>query len=318
MNEGDLVARVRALFSDRIGDDAAVIGGEVITTDMLVEDVDFTRAYPLRLIARKSLAVNLSDIAAMGARPTYAVVAVALPEWARDGVDEFLQAMSEAAKEWRVEIVGGDFSAADKLVISVAMLGTIETRPLLRSGAATGDRIYVSRPIGGSAAGLELLRQGWSAAEGFDPPASAAGYAYLQREFGRSAISRHLDPEPEIALGLALARMPEVTACLDISDGLSTDLRHLCDASRCGAEIERERIPIFPGLLESGLGAQDAVLHGGEEYALLFTASLREAELSSRLKRPVYAIGRIVAGDRVLLNGQPLQAAGWDHFSPRR
>lgn len=304
MNEKDLVARARALFSDRIGDDAAVIGEEVLTTDMLVEDVDFRRGTPLRLIARKSLAVNLSDVAAMGARPSYAVVGIALPEWARNGADELLVAMSEAAREWGVEIVGGDFSAADKLVISVAMLGRIESRPLLRSGARPGDRIYVSRPIGGSAAGLALLQQGWDEGKA----------SFIQREFGRSAIARHLDPEPEIELGLALARITEVTACIDISDGLSTDLHHLCDASRCGAEIERERIPTFPGLLESGLRAQDAVLHGGEEYALLFTASLRESELSSRLKRPVYAIGRVTAGDQVLLNGVPLEAGGWDHF----
>jgi thiamine-monophosphate kinase len=308
MNEQELVARVRSLFSDRIGDDAAVIGKQVVTTDMLVEDVDFTRAIPLRFIARKSLAVNLSDVAAMGARPSFAVVAIGLPDWARDRADEFLVAMSEAGKEWRVEIVGGDFSRADKLVISVAMLGDIDTRPLLRSGAKPGDRIYVSRPIGGSAAGLELLHRDWK-----EETAS-----FIQREFGKSAIARHIDPEPELDLGLALARTPEVTACIDISDGLSTDLYHLCDASQCGAEIERERLPIFPGLLESGLHTQDLVLHGGEEYALLFTSTLRESELSSRVKRPVYAIGRITEKREVLLNGQPLEARGWDHFAPRR
>lgn len=305
MNETELVARVRELFSDRIGDDAAVVGDQVITTDMLVEDVDFTRATPLRFIGRKSLAVNLSDIAAMGARPAHAVVAIGLPDWAHEKIDELLAAMSEAAKQWRVEIVGGDFSRSAKLVISVAMVGVIETRVLLRSGAKAGDRIYVSRPIGGSAAGLALLQQGWS----------DEGKTFAHREFANSAISRQIDPEPEIDLGLALARIPEVTACIDISDGLSTDLHHLCDASHCGAEIERERIPIFPGLLESGLRAQDLVLHGGEEYALLFTSSLRESELSTRAKRPVYAIGRITAGTDVLLNGQPLEARGWDHFT---
>jgi thiamine-monophosphate kinase len=315
MNEQELVARVRELFSERIGDDAAVVGDQVITTDMLVEDVDFTRAIPLRFIGRKSLAVNLSDIAAMGARPAHAVVAIGLPDWARENADELLVAMSDAAKQWRVEIVGGDFSRSDKLVISVAMVGVIETRALLRSGAKAGDRVYVSRPIGGSAAGLTLLQQGFSVEAGFSPPSRASGQTFLHREFAQSAITRHIDPEPEIDLGLALAKIPEVTACIDISDGLSSDLHHLCDASHCGAEIERERIPIFPGLLEWGLRAQDLVLHGGEEYALLFTSSLRESELSTRVKRPVYAIGRIAAGNGVLLNGQPLEARGWDHFS---
>jgi thiamine-monophosphate kinase len=304
MNENDLVRRVRELFSPRIGDDAAVVGNQVITTDMLVEDVDFTRAIPLKFIARKSLAVNLSDIAAMGATPAFAVVALGLPEWARENVDEFLVAMGDAAKQWRVEIVGGDFSRAEQLTISIAVVGNLVSRPLLRSGAKPGDRIFVSRPIGGSAAGLFFLQH--------PPPADAS---FALREFAGSAIARHIDPEPELDLGVALAQLPEVTACIDISDGLSTDLHHLCEASQCGAEIERERIPMFPGLLESGLRAQDTVLHGGEEYALLFTASLRESELSVRLKRPVYAIGRITAGRAVLLNGQALEAKGWDHFA---
>ncbi|HSP17580.1 MAG TPA: thiamine-phosphate kinase [Thermoanaerobaculia bacterium] len=311
MNENELVARARELFSSKIGDDAAVVGEQVITTDMLVEDVDFTRAVPLPLIARKSLAVNLSDIAAMGARPSHAVVAIGLPEWARDGVDAIMVALRDAAKEWKIEIVGGDFSRADKLVISIAAVGRIEERPLLRSGAKPGDRIFLSRPIGGSAAGLHLLSRNLDA------------LSFTQREFARSAIDRQLDPQPEIDLGLALVRIREVTACIDVSDGLSTDLHHLCDASRCGAEIDRERIPIFPDLINLGpaLGVrvQDAVLNGGEEYALLFTASLRESELSARLKRAVYAIGKITSGPEIVIREEgvtrPLEARGWDHFA---
>ncbi len=311
MNENELVARARELFSEKIGDDAAIVGDQVITTDMLLEDVDFTRAAPIRLIARKSLAVNLSDIAAMGARPSYAVVAIGLPEWARESVDTLLVSLRDAANEWGIEIVGGDFSRADKLLISIAAVGRIETRPLLRSGAKPGDRIFVSRPIGGSAAGLQLLGR----------PLDAL--PFMQRELASSAIDRHLDPEPEIALGLALAGISEVTACIDISDGLSTDLFHLCDASQCGAEIDRERIPVFPDLAALGpalgIRVQDAVLHGGEEYALLFTASRRESELSARVKRPVYAIGKITAERGMVIreNGvaRPLEPRGWDHFA---
>ena len=105
------------------------------------------------------------------------------------------------------------------------------------------------------------------------------------------------------------------TACIDISDGLSTDLHHLCEATKVGAEIERQRIPLFPGLQESGVDVRGAVLHGGEEFALLFTASLRESELSSRVGRPVYAIGRIVEQRGVRLDGAALEPRGWDHFS---
>ncbi len=311
MNENELVARARQLFSDKIGDDAAVVGDQVITTDMLLEDVDFTRAAPIPLIARKSLAVNLSDIAAMGARPSYAVVAIGLPEWAHPSVDLLLVSLRDAAKEWGIEIVGGDFSRADKLVISIAAVGRIETRPLLRSGAKPGDRIFVSRPIGGSAAGLQLLGR----------PLDAL--PFTQREFARSAMARHLDPEPEIALGLALAGIGEVTSCIDISDGLSTDLFHLCEASQCGAEIDRQRIPVFPDLAALGpalgIRVQDAVLHGGEELALLFTASLRESELSARVKRPVYAIGKITAERGMVIReegvARPLEPRGWDHFA---
>jgi thiamine-monophosphate kinase len=309
MTERALIERIRRRFP-RTGDDAAVVGGDVITTDMLIEDVDFSRAIPQRFIARKSLTVNLSDLAAMGATPSHAVVAIGAPDWA--DVDALLDAMAEEASEYGIEIVGGDLSRAEKLVIAITAVGHAD-RPILRSGAHAGERIYVSRPIGGSAAGLALLQR-WSSIE---PPSNIA---YTQREFAASAIRRHIDPEPEVTLGIALAAVREVSACIDISDGLSTDLHNLCDASNCGAAIERERIPLFPDLLGSGtalgLRAQDAVMHGGEEYALLFTSSLRESELSARVRRPVYAIGRVTARESgVTLNGEPLEAKGWDHFA---
>lgn len=314
MNEAQLVARVRELFSNRIGDDAAIVDGQVFTTDLLVEDVDFTRAIAPRFIARKSLAVNLSDLAAMGAAPSYALVALALPPWALESVEEMLSAYAQAAREYGVEIVGGDFSRAEKLTISVTAIGRIVARPLLRSGAKPGDRIYLSRPVGGSSAGLALCRR-----EGSEGPAMKS---YAEREFIESAIRRHVDPEPELALGIALAHLAEVTSCIDVSDGLSTDLHHLCDASNCGAEIEKERIPVFPDLQTFagplGISVRDAVLHGGEEYALLFTSSLPESQLSARVGRPVYAIGRMTKERAVVLKEDgapgPLVAGGWDHF----
>lgn len=309
MTEARLVARMRELFSDRIGDDAAIVGDQVLTTDMLVEDVDFTRATPLRFVARKSLAVNLSDLAAMGARPAIALLALALPPWALENVDELLTAYAEAARQHGIEIVGGDLSRADKLTISVTAIGTIVSRPLLRSGARPGDRIYLSRPVGGAAAGLTLL--------GKDAK------AYAEREFIESAIRRQLDPEPEVALGLALAAIPEVTSCIDVSDGLSSDLHHLCESSRCGAELEKERIPVFADLLSHGaklgIDVRNAVLNGGEEYALLFTSSLTESQMSTRAGRPVYAIGRMTKAEGVLLKeegvARPLPRGGFDHFA---
>ncbi len=308
MNERDIIARLRERFP-RIGDDAAVIGNDVITTDMLIEDVDFTRHTPMRFIARKSLAVNLSDLAAMGARPSYAVVALGIPS--ENDIDPFMDAIAISAVQHQIEIVGGDLSRSEKIVVSITAVGRAE-RPLLRSGARPGDRLYISRPLGASAVGLALIRR-WSSIE---PPGDLA---FAQREFAESAIRRHIDPEPELELGMALAAIHEVTACIDVSDGLSTDLHHLCDASNVGADIERERIPLFGDLMANaaafGINVRDVVLHGGEEYALLFTSSLRESELSTRLKRPVYAIGRIVAGHGVRVDGQSLEAEGWDHFA---
>ena len=307
MNENEIVARLRKMFP-RIGDDAAVIGSEVITTDMLIEDIDFTRRIPLRYIARKSLAVNLSDLAAMGAEPSHAVVALGVAD--PGDAEPFMSAIAECAAEYGIEIVGGDLSRAPKIVVAITAIGIAE-RPLLRSGAKAGDRIYVSRPLGGSAAGLELVTR-WSS---IDPPVHLA---FIQREFAQSAIRRHIDPEPETNLGIALAKLREVTSCIDISDGLSTDLHHLCDASHLGADIEQQRIPVFQDLTGNaqafGINVRDAVLHGGEEYALLFTSSLRESELSSRMKRPVYAIGRMSQEKGVRIDEQPLGAEGWDHF----
>jgi len=294
VSEADLLARIRELFP-RAGDDAAIIGEHVITNDVLVEDVDFTAATPLPFVARKSIAVNLSDLAAMGAKPLYAVVAIGSPD------EEKARTLIEAlGKERRIEIVGGDLSRAAKLFVSVTAIGEAK-QPLLRSGARRGDRLYVSRPLGAAAAGLHFERHPL-------PPTAP----YLLRELAESAVRRHLDPEPETELGIRLAGI--ATACIDISDGLSSDLHHLVEASAAGAEIERQRIPIFPGLEQSGIDVRNAVLHGGEEFALLFTSSLRESELSARVGRPVYAIGRIVEQQGVRLDGEPLAPRGWDHF----
>lgn len=293
MSEADLIARIRELFP-RTGDDAAVIGDQVITNDVLVEDVDFTAATPAAFVARKSIAVNLSDLAAMGAKPRYAVVAIGSPD------EERARALiEELGRERRIEIVGGDLSRASKLFVSVTAIGEAK-QPILRSGAKRGDRLYVSRPLGAAAAGLHFLKH----------PVSNPSYA--QREFIESAIRRLQDPEPEVELGMKLVGI--ASSCIDVSDGLSSDVHHLCDASGAGAEIERQRIPVFPGLQEAGIDVRSAVLHGGEEFALLFTSTLRESELSARVGRPVYAIGRIVEERGVRLDGAPLEPRGWDHF----
>jgi thiamine-monophosphate kinase len=322
LNEDELVEELRAILSPRIGDDAAVVGDEVITTDMLVEGVDFTPELPLRFVARKSLAVNLSDIAAMGARPKHAVVALGFRKEQQPFLRNFFNALRDAAAGYGVEIVGGDLSSSPVTIVSVTVVGSIESRPLLRSGARPGDRIYVSRTLGASAMGLALLQRGWTVGDRGDIR-SPDGLSFELREFGASAIGRHIDPAAETELGLLLARLPEVTSCIDISDGLSSDLNRLCVASKCGAVIERERLPIFPDLLGSApyfrLRASELVLHGGEEYALLFTSPLRESEMSAKLGRPVYAIGRMRRDPGMVLVQDGVETAleprGYDHFA---
>lgn len=335
MTERELIDRLKASFPARkaevgIGDDAAIVrstGRLVVTNDMLIEDVDFTASIPARFIIRKSLAANLSDLAAMGARPQWFVLALALPSSFLASFEEIVKALRQASEEHAIELIGGDLSSATKLVVSITAAGSIDegSAPLLRSGARAGDRLYLSRPIGGAAAGLRLLQSGWRIqSDGVvTAPSSTRSIGYALREFASSAIRRQVDPEPEVKLGLALSASGLATSCIDVSDGLSTDLRHLCEASGCGAEVERERIPVFQELAASapalGINAAEAVLHGGEEFALLFTSSQRESELSRLLGRPVYAIGRMTADRSIVLRSgdqlTPLLAGGFDHFA---
>jgi thiamine-monophosphate kinase len=341
-SEHALIERIKLRFPKReaivgIGDDAAVVHAEgqiVITSDMLVEDVDFTASTPIAFVARKSLAANVSDIAAMGATPAFFTLSLGLPApervphpTASGDIDRFFDALEIAAKEWEIELVGGDLSAASALTIAITAIGRLPKgqRPLLRSGARAGDRIYLSRPIGGAAAGLQLLQSGWNVRDDgsvVPPVANSDRMGYALREFAAAAIRRQVDPAPEVRLGALLGRMPEITSCIDLSDGLSTDLLHVCEASECAAVIDRDRIPLFQELPQSagalGIDPAYAVLHGGEELALLFTSTLRESDLSTRVGQPVYAIGRMREGRGVALSVEgvesPLEPLGFDHF----
>jgi thiamine-monophosphate kinase len=331
-DEAALLARIRSAFPAfqdgvGIGDDAAIFRNPAalaITTDMLIEDVDFTAAIPLSFVAVKSLAVNLSDLAAMGAKPEAFLLSLGLPEWALSSFDRFVESLSAEAARSGVALIGGDLSAAAKLTISITAIGSVPpSGALLRSGARPGDRIYLSRPIGGSAAGLSLLQRGWTVHEsGVINPPAGTNFGYAQREFAAAAIRRQIAPMAEVELGQKLLASGEVTSCIDLSDGLSIDLKRLCDASSCGALIDRDRLPPFPDLIANaaalGIDVEAAVLHGGEEYALLFTSRLRESELSAKCGTPVMSIGRMRSGTGVFLetDGREagLPASGFDHF----
>lgn len=331
IDETSIVEKIRAAFPNRrarvgIGDDAAVLDlgpGTVVTTDALVEGVDFTRSIPPSFIAAKSLAVNLSDLASMGAVPDSFTAVLAAPEWLLERIDDFIAGLAEASRAAGIELVGGDLSSAGIAFVSITAIGTLPGRALMRDGARPGDRIFVSRPLGGSAAGLQLLQRGWCIdARGAVVVPPSTRPTFEQRAFAEAAIRSHVDPRAEIELGPRLAAIDSVHSCIDISDGLSTDLRRLCRASSVGAVVEWERIPAFDGLDTVGRSLIDpdrATLHGGEEFSLLFTADGRESELSSRLGRPVFQVGRIdgrVGSVRLERDGvvTELEPAGFDHF----
>jgi len=278
-----------------IGDDCAIFrprGGKedlLFTTDLLIEGVHFERATHSAVQAgHKALARGLSDIAAMGGVPLFCLLSLALPEWANGHwVDGFYRGVLRLAKSTGVVLAGGDLARAERATCDIVVAGSVPRgRALRRDGARPGDLIYVSGRLGGSALGLDTKR-------------------------GR-AWERHLRPQPRLALGRYLREKLHATACMDLSDGLSLDLRRLCRASRVSAEIEPP--PVFQG------ATIEHALHGGEDYELLFTvgAGTRVPERVENLALTrIGVIHRGPAG-RVLLSGQPLAPLGYDHFRRAR
>jgi thiamine-monophosphate kinase len=303
--------RRRARRSDvvlGVGDDAALLRVPqdrelVAATDTLVEGRHFLAGIEARSIGHQALAVNLSDLAAMGAEPAWALLSLSLPEVDESWLDEFSAGFFALADRYGIELVGGDTVRGPR-VITVTALGLIEPGTALRrDGARPGDLVYVSGTPGEAAAGLELLRKG-------------------QREQSPGLVRRLLYAEPRLALGRALRGL--ASAAMDVSDGLAGDLARLCAASGVGAELELERLPVSPGLraLLPPTRAEHCVLHGGDDYELLFTLPAeREAQLADAIGEActVTRIGRIVAhrglharrDDQVV----DIEARGHDHFA---
>ncbi len=309
-----------------IGDDAAVLPGAdplVATTDLLIEGVDFFPDAPMWFVGRKALSANLSDLAAMGAEPEAFLLTLGIPPGSRKQMSDLVDGMAEKAARAGIVLAGGDLSGAERLLISITALGRLRNRrALLRSSAMVGQSVFVSRPLGAAAAGLQLLRAGWR----LERDGSATGPAaasYEIRELAASLLRAQLDPEPEVALGMKLGSIEKIGACIDLSDGLSRDLARVCAASRVGATIDWERLPVVSDLERLSIflkiDAAACALHGGEEFSLLFTARGGEGELSGLLGRPVYRIGRIESepGVRLLRGGKatPLPPLGFDHFA---
>ncbi|HEV2826007.1 MAG TPA: thiamine-phosphate kinase [Pyrinomonadaceae bacterium] len=344
MNEFDFIERIRKLASERgdafgvvrgIGDDAAVLksfaGSDVVvSTDLLVEDVDFQRhtAQP-DLLGHKALAVSLSDIAAMGARPRWALLSVGVPEgiWNSGFMDEFYSGFFQLAKRYDVALVGGDVSrTGSKIVIDSILLGeSAKAGAVFRSGAQPGDQIFVTGFLGDAAAGLRLIERGAR----LHQRTTTGSYSDsdVERDNHRldPLLLRQLKPEPRVGWGLLLGEQQLATAMIDISDGLSSDLNHLCTESEVGAVIDAAAIPINPLVIElTGRRALDPLmlaLHGGEDFEMLFTvAPTNVNKLPRRVDGVrVTRIGEVAPasdGVRVLEGSRTwtLEPGGWQHF----
>jgi len=318
LGERRVISRIRRAFGEKradvllgIGDDAALVRGParlLLTTDILVEDEDFRLAdHPPRLLGRKALNVNLSDIAAMGGRPLHALVGMALPGDVEEGwLRQFMAGFRSAAREAGVALVGGDLSQADEIMIAVTVTGEAQS-PVARSGARPGDAIFVSGTLGDAAGGLRLLEKG--GIHGVVKPV-------------RPLLEAFLDPKPRLKLGALLGRRRLASAMIDLSDGLSVDLAHICEESGVGAEVEAGRIPISEALARFARDPLDMALNGGEDSELLFTVRPAALAAVARLaaRYSLSRTGRITPGRRIRLAGpgnktRPLRAGGFEHFS---
>jgi thiamine-monophosphate kinase len=325
--ESQIISRLKDLarIDDRvlvgIGDDAAVIKGSgatdlLVCCDLMVEGVHFRKEWaPPRLLGRKALAVNLSDIAAMGGVPRFAMVSIALPHGSSsEFIDEIFQGLFDLAEASGVSIIGGDTSSSpDSLFIDVSVIGDCASqRAITRRGAKAGDLIYVSGSLGASALGLSLLE---------------AGVRLQDESDFHDALLKHLAPEPRLSMGRTIGEAGLATAMIDISDGLSTDLWHLLDESSCGAVIHAGAIPIAENVLRVSPRTQTATplevaLNSGEEYELLFTSppdkSREIVELAKTIELPITRIGEMVASDGLQLETddklEPLPASGYEHL----
>lgn len=301
-----------------IGDDAAAVTNRgpasLITADLLIEGRHFDlRWISLSDLGHKSLAVNLSDIAAMGGIADYVILSLGIPQRLDSkAIDAFYRGFETLARECNVALVGGDTNAAGKLIVSVCVIGHAVAKPVERRGASPGDDIYVTGTLGDSALGLKILRR----------PRRIGGPAGAH---ARALVVRHHRPTPRLVAGALLAENELATAMIDISDGLVQDLGHICRASGVGATIHADRLPLSAAYRalcgQHGIGE---ALSGGEDYELLFCARRRDRarieKLPARAGARLTRIGACSAGNPSVAildaSGKSLsiRVSGHDHF----
>ncbi len=296
-----------------IGDDTAAWQSnehiELATTDTLVQNVHFDLGLTSwEELGWKALAVNLSDIAAMGGIPSYALLSLSLPgELEVKDISKFINSMVHLAGEFGVAIVGGNVAAAPNVVITVTVIGYCKGKALLkRSTASPGEQIAVTGYLGVSAAGLEMLQ----------------GKTISNPEVNNILRRAHLKPMPRVKEGQILVGQGVKTA-IDISDGLVADLAHICESSKVNARIKIERVPVHPVVIANFPNHKELALYGGEDYELLFTADETIiARVKQALNCPVTVIGDITEEKlptRVTVvnskgNIIPYRKGGWEHF----
>jgi thiamine-monophosphate kinase len=296
-----------------IGDDAAVWkcqgALQLTTTDCMIQDVHFNLAYTdWEELGHKSIAVNLSDIAAMGGDPKYATVSLSLPgETDVEDVISLYKGMISICNRYGVMIIGGNVSAADKIIINVTLQGFCKTKDFFtRSSAKPGDLIALTGFTGLSAAGMKML----------------AGKMNIDADTAAMLKKAHLRPEPKLNEARGLLNMGIKTA-IDLSDGVMSDLKHICDASGVSATIQQDLVQIHPALKKYfPQEAEQLALSGGEDYELLFTGNPATIQkIKAKAAAPVNIIGEIGRGpigkitvfDRTGKNVS-VQTPGWEHF----
>jgi thiamine-monophosphate kinase len=310
-----------------IGDDCALLrprrGEEfAVTTDLCIAGRHFRLDWHTpESVGHRALARGLSDLAAMGAKPVAAFLSLGLPRelanppgrWSSSWAARFLDGLLALAAVHKTPLAGGDLSETPIPLADIVLIGSVPAgKALLRSGARPGDLLYVTGLIGGGAAALphldRLAVQQKAQAGGLNPALIPKGL--------RALLDRHLSPQPRIAQGLWLRRRGIASAALDLSDGLSTDLTHLCEESRVAAEVDTALLPIHP---DANL---NYALHGGDDYELLFTAAPATHVPKMIAGVPVRRIGRVLrarAGKPTITllgpqGAQPLEPQGWEHF----
>ena len=324
-----------------IGDDAAALELPegyllLMTTDIMVEGIHFKREYtPPLLLGRKSLAINLSDIAAMGGEPLYFLLTICFTkDVEKDFLEAYIDGLHEEAKRYNVNLIGGDTSSSEKhIILSLTLIGQVKGEELLtRSNAKPGDFLYVSGDLGRSAAGLPLLQAGYRL---IDNKVKKEGLRISKKEenYAKQCMMAHLSPSPRLELGRLLAANGFAHAVIDLSDGLSRDLNHICHLSKCGAIVQKEALPIAEATRywaeKIMLSPYDLALDGGEDYELLITVPPEKAaDLENLIKKenltPITKIGEIVEKKQGIsitqIGGEktPLENKGYDHFATRK